>query len=629
MPGNFNTTSLFVPPRRPKPPRGRWWLNLGRKILRRTVMVLGSLMLFSFFMGIISVIAFQGGPEQSLPGKFVLTMTLDGDYPEYQMAEYPLNSGSPTLLSVVNAIDHAGRDDRVKGIIVNMATNSISLGHIEELRAALERFHKTKKFLYIYANQYGDPGRGLGTYYFASIFDQIWMQPIGDVSMAGISLEMPFARGTLDKLGVKPEFFQRKEYKSLFESFENKEMSPANRLAMTTLVDDLGTHLINGIAEARKWKPQAVLALMDKGMFTDKEALAAGLVTKLDEYGAMRDMVKAAVSGKKFSSDPVKAKKELDRIKDSSVFVDVDRYVAENKSDSGIPGFSGGKKRAALVYVEGTIMDGGPSRDSGFGSKVASGDNITDDLRVIANDPDVDILVLRVNSPGGSPSAAETIRRAAARFKQSGKKIVVSMGDEAASGGYWIATAGDHIFALPDTLTGSIGVAGGKVDLTGFWNKIGVNWQSVDFGKNAGMWSLNRPFSDSATERMNATMDAIYNNFIGLVAQSRHMTIEQADAVARGRVWTGHQAKEKGLVDDIGGLDAALDYAAKQVKVSDRTHLKLEIFPRPQSPFDKLEDLAGQVRAPELNGVMAPIVSRMDRLIDAARYATYEPLTVK
>ena len=143
-----------------------------------------------------------------------------------------------------------------------MATNGISLGHIEELRAALQRFHKTKKFLYIYANGYGDPGRGLGTYYFASIFDQIWMQPVGDVSMAGISLEMPFARGTLDKLGVKPEFFQRKEYKSLFESFENKEMSAANRQAMTTLVDDLGTHLVNGIAEARKWKPDAVLALM-------------------------------------------------------------------------------------------------------------------------------------------------------------------------------------------------------------------------------------------------------------------------------------------------------------------------------------------------------------------------------
>lgn len=629
MPGNFNRTSLFVPPRRVKPPRRKWWFDLGRKILRRTVMVLGSLMLFSFFMGMLSVIAFHGGPEQSLPSKFVVTMTIDGDYPEYQMAEYPLSGGSPTVLSVVNAIDHASRDDRVKGIIVNLATSNISLGHIEELRAALQRFHKTKKFLYIFANQYGDPGRGLGTYYFASIFDQIWMQPVGNVSMAGISVEMPFARGTLDKLGVKPEFFARKEYKSLFESFENKEMSAANRQAMTALVDDLGTHLTNGIAEARKWKPSAVLAMMDKGLFTDQEAVAAGLVAKLDEYGALRDMVKAQVSGKKFSTDPVKAKKELNKIKDSSIFVDMERYVADNKSDAGPPGFSGHKKTAALVYVEGTIMDSGPSRDSGFGGKVASGENITDDLRAIADNPDVDVLVLRVNSPGGSPSAAETIRRAAARFKQSGKKIVISMGDEAASGGYWIATAGDHIFALPDTLTGSIGVAGGKVDLTGLWNKIGVNWQSVDFGKNAGMWSFNRPFSPSATERMNATMDAIYSNFIGLVAQSRHMTLQQADSVARGRVWTGRQAKEKGLVDELGGLDAALDYAAKQVQANDRTHLKLQIFPRPQSPFDKLEDLAGQVRAPSLDGVMAPVSARMNRVIDAARFATYEPLAIK
>lgn len=629
MPRNFNRTSLFIPPRRVKPPRRKWWFDLGRKILRRTVMALGSLMLFSFFMGMLSVIAFHGGPEQPLPSKFVLTMTLEGDYPEYQMAEYPLSGGAPTVLSVVNAIDHAGRDNRVNGIIVNLATSNISLGRVQELRAALQRFHKTGKFLHIYANQYGDPGRGLGTYYFASIFDQIWMQPVGNVSMAGISVEIPFARATLDKLGVKPEFFARKEYKSLFESFENKEMSPANRQAMTTLVDDLGTQLVNGIADARKWKPEAVLALMDKGLFTDKEALAAGLVTKLDEYGALRDMVKASVSGKKFPADPIKAKRELNKIKDSSIFVDIERYVADNKNDSGASGIRGSKKTAALVYVEGTIMDAGPARDSGFGSKVASGENITDDLRAIAEDPDVDILVLRINSPGGSPSAAETIRRAAARFKQNGKKVIVSMGDEAASGGYWVATAGDYIFALPGTLTGSIGVAGGKVDLTGLWNKIGVRWQSVDFGKNAGMWSLNRPFSASATERMNATMDAIYNNFIGLVAQSRHMTLQQADAVARGRVWTGNQAKEKRLVDELGGLDAALDYAAKQVQAGDRTHLKLQIFPRPQSPFEKLEDLAGQVRAPSLDGVMAPIVARMNRVIDAASFATYEPLAVK
>ena len=218
------------------------------------------------------------------------------------------------------------------------------------------------------------------------------------------------------------------------------------------------------------------------------------------------------------------------------------------------------------------------------------------------------------------------------RSKANGKTIIVSMGDEAASGGYWIATAGDYIFALPGTLTGSIGVAGGKFALTGLWSKLGINWQSIDMGVNAGMWSFNRPFSASAAERMNAMMDEVYDNFIGLVAQSRHMTLAQADNVARGRVWTGRQAKAHGLVDDLGGLDTALDYAAQQLKVHDRSHLNIEVFPRPQSPWEKLEDLAGQVRADQsINSTMAlmPVLDDLDRAIKAGEYLTYQPLKVR
>ena len=285
----------------------------------------------------------------------------------------------------------------------------------------------------------------------------------------------------------------------------------------------------------------------------------------------------------------------------------------------------------ALVYITGTITAQPSTHTNAFGGS-PSGENITDDLLAVADDPDVDMLVLRIDSPGGSPSAAETMRRAAMRSKANGKTIIVSMGDEAASGGYCIATAGDYIFALPGTLTGSIGVAGGKFALTGLWTKLGINWQSIDLGTNAGMWSFNRPFSASAAERMNAMMDEVYENFIGLVAQSRHMTLTQADAVARGRVWTGRQAKAKGLVDDLGGLDTALDYAAQQLKVHDRSHLTIEVFPRPQSPWEKLEDLAGQVRANQsIDSTMAlmPVLDDLDRAVKAGEYMTYQPLKVR
>ena len=413
MPDNFRMkkSSLFIPPRRPdaaQPLRHGWGAMLWTGF-RRLLMVFGAIFLGTALLVMFaSVAVLKGVHQESLPGNIVLEMTLDGDYPEYELVSNPLAGGGPTMLQVVNALDHASRDKRVKGIVVDLESSSMTLGHIEEFRAALIRFRKANKFAYIYGPEYGDPGRGLGTYYLVSAFGQIWMQPVGALSIAGISAEMPFARGLLDKVGVQPEFFQRKEYKSLFESFENKEMSPASREEMSSLLQDLGGQLIDGIAQARGMTPAAVRAVVDKGMYTDKEALAAGLVTRLDSYDVLKDQVREEVTGKKAPAKPglakIAAKKNIKKDVHDGLFVDIDRYVLDNKNDPGqtVAGLSGHKKRVALVYITGTITAQPSTHTNAFGGS-PSGENITDDLLAIADDPDVDIVVLRIDSPGGSP----------------------------------------------------------------------------------------------------------------------------------------------------------------------------------------------------------------------------------
>ena len=203
------------------------------------------------------------------------------------------------------------------------------------------------------------------------------------------------------------------------------------------------------------------------------------------------------------------------------------------------------------------------------------------------------------------------------------------MGDECASGGYWIASAGTRIFAEPATLTGSIGVAGGKVNLAGLWNRFGVNWEGVSFGQTADMWSFNHAFTPAETARVNGMLDSIYNAFVARVAEGRHMTVAQADKVARGRVWTGRQAKDKGLVDELGGMDTALDYAARKIGLTDRTQLGREVYPKPQTPLDKLEDLTSQAAAPSPLQTLAPVLEPLGRAVLAGKYLTYEPLVVR
>jgi len=414
-------------------------------------------------------------------------------------------------------------------------------------------------------------GRGLGVYYLASAFDEIWLQPIGTVSISGIRMEIPFARELIDKIGVEPQFEARKEYKSVFENFTNTEMSPKNREALTSLIDDLADYMTGEISLSRAIDPKQFKEIVDKGILLPAEALEAGLIDHIDYVDRLESRVNEEVTG---VSKP-----------DENILVSVASYIARTKKPAMVDIFdknkASSKPGVGLVYISGALV-GHRQRNSSSASDIYSA------IGDAASDKNIDVIVLRINSPGGTPVAAETIRRAVMLAQEKNNKVLVSMGGMAASAGYWIAAPADRIFATPLTITGSIGVAGGKFNMRGMWDKIGVNWEAVQWGNNADMFSMNEPFTEAGRKRFSMLIDKSYENFIGRVASGRNMSLEEVEEVARGRPWTGRQASKKGLVDELGGLNDVLDYAAKLSKVNSRHDVDIQIFPRPKKPIDQL-----------------------------------------
>lgn len=535
--------------------------------------MLGAAVLFSALVGtIVSATTLKNLRAPAvLPDEMVLYLPLENGLLEHQNVTGLFDDGTLTVRDVVASLDRAAGDPRVRGFVAKLAGGELDLVHVEELRAAIARFRESGKFAFIYAPSY----ESLSQYYFASAFEQIWLQPMGIVSVPGVQIEIPYARAVLDKIGVEPQVFARKEYKNLFESFTDTEMSPESREMMAALVGDLGKTMIDGVTADREMKPGEFQKLVNKALFTGDDALEAKLVDRLDYTDTFNAEIKQLVKG-----DPEN---------DEAIFTPVEAYVKNEPALSFLP-VNTEKPRVALVYAVGQIVQYDDS-----GANLAAAETLVQNIREAAEDDSVGVIVLRVDSPGGDPTAAETIRRALVQAQERGKKVVVSMGSSAASGGYWIAADADYIFAQPTTLTGSIGVTGGKFSLRDMWGKIGVNWDGVHWGENAGLWSFNQPYSDSEAARMDMLMDHVYAGFVSRVAAGRGMTPEQVDAVAGGRVWTGAQAKTVGLVDELGGLDKALDHAAVLAGVADRHALEVLVMPRTRTAFEKfIEMLAMQ-----------------------------------
>src|SRR6266478_9292968 len=501
-----------------------------------------------------------------LPGNILLTADLTRGLPE-GASEDPflrlLIGAKPTLRDFLDAIEAAGDDPRVKGLLARVGDDELGLARTQEVRDAIAAFRNKGKFALAFADSFGEFGPGTRPYYLATAFDEIWLQPMGNVGLTGLYAEIPFFRGTLDLLGVAPEFDHREEYKTAINSLTETRMTPPHREEVDALLASIAGQVVRGIAEGRKLPEAEVREAIDRGPFLADEALQAKLVDRL----GYRDEVLARAHARAGSGAEL-----------TGLTTYLDR--------AGRPHSEGAK--IALISGSGLIQRGAGSASPLTGSRVMAATEIARAFRAAVRDRAVRAILFRVDSPGGSVVASESIWREVVFARERGKPVVVSMGDVAGSGGYYVAAPADKIVAEPATLTGSIGVLAGKVVVADLFKKLGVSTDSAQIGANAAMFTSTSDFTAGAHSRLEAFLDDAYKGFKDHVANGRHMSQEAVEEVAKGRVWSGEDAKARRLVDALGGYAVALRLAKEAARIPLDAPVKLTVFPAEKDPFETI-----------------------------------------
>ena len=551
----------------------RWlWRFLGR-ILVGVLAMVGALTLL-LLIGVAAGAWYMLPSRPSLPERMVLTLDLRDGLEEVTDSD-PLTAlaigWQPSLTDVVLALDQAAGDERVAGLLVRLDGEGPGFAQLQELRDAVQRFRDRGKPAVAHADAFGELGPGNGGYYLASAFERIDLQPVGSLGLTGLILEAPLARGLLERIGVLPAADRRGAYKTIYDTFVETEMTPAHREAMQSLADSLDGQLRQGLGEGRGLGPAKVAELIDGGPYTAPEAQTLGLVDRLSYwYDTAAEMRELAGPG--------------------GAMIDLLDYASAIEPPAEAP-------VVALVHGIGQIQRGN-SEQSPLGGWVMGGDTVARALAEAIEDPDVEAILFRISSGGGSAVASDTIRHQVRRAVEQDKPVIVSMGDVAASGGYWIAMDASRIVAAPGTLTGSIGVVAGKPVLSQLWQDVGIAWGTVQRGANADMWSTLSDYSPRGRARLEAFLDWTYQSFVEGVARGRDLPEEKVLAAAEGRVWTGAQAKERGLVDDLGGFTDALAVTRQEIGLEPEAAIELRRFPPPRTLWEHALDVAflGQTR---------------------------------
>ena len=567
------------------------------KVIVRFLAILGALWLVAMVIMIVAVIGSKG----TVPEKTILEadfeQALPEDIPDNPTAKFLMNE-RPTVRDVVDAIDRGAEDDRVVGMVAKIGAPPLGMAKVQEIREAVQRFRAHKKFAIAYAETFGEFGPGNGAYYLATAFDQIYLQPSGDVGLTGIIMESPFIKGTLSKLGMTFHGDHRYEYKNALNFFTESKYTPPHREAMTTIMTSWFNQMKEGICQARQIAPEKFQAMVDAGPYLGKEAVDAKLVDGV----AYRDEVYAQARTKAGAR---------------AQFLYLGKYLdrAGHPHDRG--------KAIALVFGVGGVTRGKSDYDPVQGSQNMGSDTVAGAIRAAAADKDVKAILFRVDSPGGSYVASDTIWREVVNARKAGKPVIVSMGDLAGSGGYFVAMAADKIVAQPGTITASIGVLGGKVLISGLWDKVGLSWDEVHQGNNATMFTGTHDYTPAEWARFEAWLDRVYVDFTGKVADGRKLPKEKVLEIAKGRIWSGQDAKNLGLVDELGGYDTALNLARKAANIADGEDVRMIVYPRPktllqsllqrQGPDNSDKEAVGQTLARILE-----IVQPMARQLDAA-----------
>jgi len=521
-------------------------------------LVTGVVLVFlSFVLLFFAALRFREKPPV-VANNSVLVLGLDGEIPEKPPLELPdfLGGGkpSPTVSGIWQNLKKAAADPKITALVVQPEGVQAGWAKLEEVRSDVEQFRKSGKPVYAYLRN-----PSARDYYLALAADRIYLMPTDTLMLKGMRAEIMYFKNTLDKIGVSVEVQHAGKYKDFGDMFTRTTMSPETREVIDSVLDGLYGSLVEHVASARKKTPDATRALIDQGPFTAPRALAAGLVDELrfedQMWGELKDRLK---------SDPIK--------------VSIEKYARTE------PGAA--QTKIALVIGEGDILRGDPG-DTGSGEAAMTSYGFNKLLKRVENDSTVTGVIVRVNSPGGEVSASDEMWRQMNLLSKK-KPVVISMSDLAASGGYYMAMTGDPIVAYPQTETGSIGVVFGKPNLKGLYDKLGVSKDAVQRGRHAGIDSDYTTLSDEERAILRNGIDESYRDFVQKVADARKRSYADVDAVAQGRVWLGSQAKDRGLVDELGGLETALAAVRKKANIGAAEQVSVVTYPARRSILDIL-----------------------------------------
>jgi protease IV len=533
-----------------------------KRIFLKLLMVLGGISLFLLILLlVINLVIFFYKP--GVPENTVLELNLDEDIIEYKPEEtlaMAFLDDSPRLIHLIEAIEQAGDDERVSMLVARVGNRGLGLARIQELRTAIKVFREKGKKAVVYTDTLGEFGQGNSAYYLASAFDEIYIQPSGHIGLTGLIAETPFIKGALDMIGVTARMDGRHEYKNTMNIFTEENYTQPHKESMEALLDSWFQKMVKDIAFDRSLKEEQVKDLFDHGLFSAQEAMEAGLVDGLHYTDEV------------FSLTQKEAGSSAQRLEWSD-------YIKR----TGRPHGKG--KTIALIYGVGGVQRGKSGFSPMSGRLAMGAETISRAFRQAVDDAKVSAIIFRIDSPGGSYVASDTIWRETVRAREKGVPVIVSMGNMAGSGGYFVAMAADKIVAQPGTITGSIGVFAGKMLTSELWEKLGINWDEVYTSKNSTFWTGTHDYTPEQWAIFQNFLDQIYEDFTLKVAEGRNIPIEKVLEIAKGRIWSGEDAFKNGLVDQLGGYGTAIDLAKKSAGIEEKEEIELREFPGKKSMF--------------------------------------------
>lgn len=535
------------------------------------------LLIFFFFILIIalslSYLFYKiGAKEAAVSSNSYLEIKLEGRLDDYSPSIPFLEFFPERTVSLYDTwmnLRKAARDSRIKAVVIKFGMLEADWAKMEELRQSVLTFRESGKPVIAYFEESPEADK---EYYLATACDRIFLHPLGWLGINGLAAYVPFFKGTLDRLGIKAEFEHIEEYKTAYNQFTESGFTPAHREMLLSIYEDIFNYYLKEIALARNKSPEEMRQLIDKGYFKGKEAVASGLVDEL----AYEDQI--------FQKSNLERYRELTRITN-------EKYAKVRPEGLGL---NMGKK-VALIFASGTII-------SGSAEQVALGSETFGRwLRAAVKDKSIEAIIVRVDSPGGSAVGSDIIWHELVKARAE-KPVIISMSGLAGSGGYWLSLGGHRIIAQPQTLTGSIGVIAGKFSFEGLMQKLGLTADRLVIGKNADAFSIYRSFTPEERKILREEIGYIYEQFLERVATARNLPLEEVERLGRGRVWTGHQARELRLVDELGGLFQAMEAARELTGISPDTELRLAVWPARRSLWDLILG-----RKTELTGVGSTI----------------------